>query len=228
MKSPLLLLGLVGAAAFAFAKSAGAAKHPAPSVTGLAANGAYRLIVRSTFGQGTFDLNAAMQQIQALLGREGFDVKLVAPNENGDPYVYDVLGFYRSGDGTLWDVPGVIMLGSSPIDPTTIPSVSDPSDPSIGPTFIEARPVPVSPGVVYFGRASIPWPASMVVSKSMVASKLAEKGFANVTVYDDASQLPAAWPVTERGGDIFASGVWTGPATSLDLPSQVLSVWTFQ
>jgi len=211
----LILLG-IGAAAIASSSSSGPAK-PKPSIFGLAKGGKYEIVVRSTISRATFDLDAARQQLQALLGRQGFDVRAVAPNANGDPFVYNASGVYRGGTGTLGDVPGIILLSSTPID--ALPPAT------IALAYIDERPVPLAQGAHYFGRGSIPWPASIVVSRDMVASKLVGAGFSDVHVYMKPEELPPDWPATERGGDVFASATYGGTAPSIDLPSQVLSVW---
>jgi hypothetical protein len=108
-------------------------------------------------------------------------------------------------------------------DPADIPYVPTP-----GLNYVAARPAPLVPGTTYFGRASISWPLSMLVTASTVKSKLTSEGFTNITVWTDASDLPASWPAGERVGDIFVQATYpTGAtATTMAVPSQVTSIWT--
>jgi hypothetical protein len=108
---------------------------------------------------------------------------------------------------------------------------SDPDDnyaPTAGLMYISARPAPLVPGTTYFGRASVSWPLSIVVTKSAVQSKLASEGFTNIQVWTDASDLPASWPEGERVGDLFVQATYPiGAApTTMVVPSQVTSIWT--
>ena len=217
MKPAIVLLGLAaGALALAAASSSSASSPaPPPSIGGLTKGQWYRLTVRSSISREVFDTNAAFQQSQTLLGREGFDVR-AATADASDPFVYALVGIYRGDKGAMSDAKGVILLHAEPIAPQTIPNTPD---------HIDARPVALTPGVTYFGRASISWPLSMLVTRDAVVSHLQAEGFTDVVVVFDADKLGAEWPATERGGDLFVQATYAGAPTSVDVPSQVVSVW---
>ena len=109
---------------------------------------------------------------------------------------------------------------------------SDPNDtnyvPTVGLQYVLARPAPLVPGTTYFGRASISWPLSMLVTASAVTSKLKSEGFTGIQVWTSASDLPASWPAGERDGDIFVEATYpaTAVATTMAVPSQVTSIWS--
>jgi hypothetical protein len=194
-----------------------------PSANGLELGKWYRVLVRSSLDARTFGPDAAGMQIQAALGRQGFDVRAANPNAGGDPFVYDAYGVYRGGSGSLVDdAPGgVQLLGASPTTPvaTTVGGSLQ---------YIDARPVPLNQGATYAGRANIPWPISMLVTRDAIADKLTSKGFSNVHVYMKPEELPATWPASEKGGDVFASASYApgdSPEATMELPSQVISVW---
>lgn len=92
---------------------------------------------------------------------------------------------------------------------------------------IVARPVPAQTGVTYYGRGSVGWPISMLVTTSAVVNKLHAMGFTDVAAYTDSSSLPASWPADQRDGNVFASGTYTGAPKDVTLPSQVQAVWTY-
>lgn len=101
-----------------------------------------------------------------------------------------------------------------------------PSAPTPGLKYVTARPAPLVPGTTYFGRAKLGWAASLVVTNNAVRSNLQGKGFTNVMVYSDSSDLPASWPEGERTGNLFVEATYSGSSTTMAVPSQVLSIWT--
>jgi hypothetical protein len=93
--------------------------------------------------------------------------------------------------------------------------------------LITARPVPVTPGTVYYGVASVSWPLSALVSASKIVSKLTSMGFSNISVMTSSSQLPVSWPANARTGDYFVTATYAGSApTTISVPGQVSAVWT--
>jgi hypothetical protein len=93
--------------------------------------------------------------------------------------------------------------------------------------LITARPVPVTPGTVYYGVASVSWPLSALVSASKIVSKLQSMGFSDITVATSSSQLPVSWPANARTGDYFVTATYAGSApTTIAVPGQVSAVWT--
>ena len=220
---PVLLA--LGVGLFFLARNASEAKpaHAPTAAKGLEPGQWYRVIARSSLDARTFGPDAAGMQIQASLGRQGFDVRAANPNASGDPFVYDAYGVYRGTTGELVDdaTAGVLVLGAAP---TTAVSTT------VGGSlqYIDARPVPLSAGATYAGRANIPWPISMLVTREAIASNLTEHGFDNVHVYMKPEELPATWPASEKGGDLFASATYApgdNAAATMNLPSQVISVW---
>lgn len=212
-----MLWVLFGAATIATVAIA-AARHAEvrPAQRGLVVNAWYRLLLRSSFNRETFGDTAAMQA-QALLGRQGFDVRRVDPDPV-DPFVYRASGAYRGGtDGMLFDSPGLLILGRADIEPL-------PDRGTIA--HVDARPVALEPGARYFGRASISWPLSMLVTSARVIDKLKAEGFENILVIEDAKELPPDWPSAERGGDLFVAATYRGAARTMAVPSQIVSVWT--
>lgn len=217
MKPLVLLMGLgVVAGAVALASSS-SASSPAPSSTGgFHRDGWYRLTVRSSMSTTSFGTDAPRQQMQAMLGREGFDVRTSTPDP-GDPFVYHLVGVYRGDTGRIVDPPGVIVLAASP---------ASPEEERDSPGHLDNRPIELQPGTTYRARASIAWPLSMLVTHDAVTSKLTDLGFTDIIVVFDAKALPDSWPVSERGGDLFVTATYNGPAKPMAVPSQLLSVWT--
>ena len=219
MKPILLLVGLgvAGAAVAIASSSSSSSSTPATSSTGgFTRDGWYRLTVRSSMSVKTFGTDAPRQQVQAMLGREGFDVRTCVPDST-DPFVYHLVGVYRGDTGRITDPPGVIVLGASP---------ASPEEESNAPAHVDERPIELTPGTTYHARASISWPLSMLVTHDAVVSKLTDVGFTNIQVFFDAAKLPEEWPVSERGGDLFVEATYSGPAKTMAVPSQLLSVWT--
>jgi len=208
---PFLLLAGVGLFVYLAARGDG------PSIEGLERGAWYSLLYRSSLSAITFGPHAAHQQAQALLGRQGFDLRAAAPVEE-DPFLYQGAGIYRGTGGTITSGPGVTLLHAVRCPPLP-PAPEEPA-------HIDARPVPVAPGATYAGRASLSWPATMFVTKERVRDKLLELGFRDVEVYLEAAELPANWPATERGGDLFARATFTRGEGTIAVPSQVVSVWT--
>lgn len=217
MKPLVILVGLgVVAGAVALASSSSASSPPAASTGGFHRNGWYRLTARSSMSVKTFGVDAPRQQMQAMLGREGFDLRTSTPDPN-DPFVYHLVGVYRGDTGRIVDPPGVIVLGASP---------ASPEEERDSPGHLDARPIQLEPGTTYRARASIAWPLSMVVTHGAVVSKLTDLGFTDIVVVFDAKELPDSWPVSERGGDLFVTATYNGEAKPMEVPSQLLSVWT--
>ncbi len=100
------------------------------------------------------------------------------------------------------------------------------SPPTPGLKYVTARPAPLVPGTTYYGRAKIGWPLSALVTNNAVRSNLTGKGFTNVMVYSDASDLPESWPAGERTGNLFVEATYSGSATTMVVPKQVLSIWS--
>lgn len=216
MKPILVLVGLgVVAGAVAIASSSSAPSPPS-STGGFHRDAWFKLTVRSSMSTTTFGTDAPRQQLQAMLGREGFDVRTCTPDVN-DPFVYHVVGVYRGDTGRIIDPPGVIVLGAAP---------ASPEEEANAPAHVDDRPIELEPGTTYLARASISWPLSMLVTHDAVVSKLTDLGFTNITVVFDAKELPESWPVSERGGDLFVMATYNGPAKAMAVPSQLLSVWT--
>jgi hypothetical protein len=207
---PVALLLGIGAAALGILV---ASKRAA--ISGLVAGEWYRIAVRSSLDRTVFGDDAARQQAQALLGRQGFDVRRSTPNAN-DRFAYELGGIYRGDSGELEDVSGLLLIAAAHEEPEHIP---DPVE------HLDVRPVPVEPGRTYFGRASISWPLSMLVTRDRVISALTEQGFAPVEVFTAPEQLGPDWPASERGGDLFVRATYAGPAKTFDVPRQVVSVW---
>ncbi len=216
MKAIVIIIGLgVVAGAVALASSS-SASSPASSTGGFHRDGWYRLVVRSSMSTTSFGVDAPRQQMQAMLGREGFDLRTSTPDPN-DPFVYHLVGVYRGDTGRIVDPPGVIVLGASP---------ASPEEERDSPGHLDARPIELEPGTTYRARASIAWPLSMLVTHSAVVSKLTDLGFTDILVVFDAKELPDSWPVSERGGDLFVTATYNGPKKLMEVPSQLLSVWT--
>jgi len=104
-------------------------------------------------------------------------------------------------------------------------AASQPAPPS-GLTYITARPAPLVPGTTYYARADVGFPLSLFVTADAVQNKLASMGFSNIIATTDASALPASWPASERAGNLFVEATYSGPATTMAVPSQVLAAWT--
>ncbi len=223
MIPPLLLLAIVGGGAYLLTRNAGPQLPPAPppppiTLPGLVAGQWYRILVRSTLDRSAFGL-AAGQQIQSLLGAQGFDVRETLPDAT-DPYVYRSTGLYRGTRGGLGDVPGVILLGSAPA--TQVPGLANNGTVI---DHVDERPAVLQPGKRYYARASVSWPKSMLVTKGAVESALAKQGGTNIEVYTSAAELPASWPASERGGDLFIASTYQGPPAAVPIPGEVVSLW---
>lgn len=91
-------------------------------------------------------------------------------------------------------------------------------------TIIPTRPIPVTPGVTYYGTATVNFPASIVVTSSKIKSKLASMGFTNIAV---SEVPPADWPTSEQTGDYFVKATYSdGSGATIPVPAQVTAVWT--
>lgn len=98
--------------------------------------------------------------------------------------------------------------------------------PTVGLKYVSQRPAPLAPGTTYFGRASVGWPLSWVVTEAAVRKDLTGKGFTGVQVWTDANDLPASWPEGERIGNVFVEATYAGTAPTLAVPAQVTSIWS--
>jgi hypothetical protein len=71
----------------------------------------------------------------------------------------------------------------------------------------------------YAANVVVPFPASMLVSASLLKSKLAEKGFTNVVVQEGR---PSTWPLAGNA-DYYVTVDWASAPKVFDVPSAVTS-----
>lgn len=69
------------------------------------------------------------------------------------------------------------------------------------------------------------------VTRELAIERMAAAGFGAPTVWLNAEDLPADWPMTRRYGDtdagwhVYAEGTWTGPTADMPLPHAAVDVW---
>jgi hypothetical protein len=96
------------------------------------------------------------------------------------------------------------------------------------PRELTGAQIAVSHGATYYAKIQLTGMESMFGSASAVKGKLEGAGFTSVVVYDDVTKVPPIFPDRGKysdGSTYWASGVYSGPATTKAMPSEVKRVW---
>ncbi len=100
-------------------------------------------------------------------------------------------------------------------------------------TVLTGATIPLRHGVRYRARARVDAPKALTPS-STIAHLFEDSGFTGVTVYTDASTLPADWPGDQReeiqggalgGWTAFIEGTWNLSDQGIPRPEPLLAVW---
>jgi hypothetical protein len=132
----------------------------------------------------------------------------------------------RGRVATPWVWAGVGLALTSGVLVALVSRSRAPVAPPAGLRYVTGRPAPLVPGTTYYARAALGLPLSLFVTADAVQNKLAGMGFSSIIATTDAAALPASWPLSERVGSLFVEATYSGPSTTMAVPSQVLAIWT--